>query len=168
MKESDLNSIIANSFREGGWFAFKIPDPHSSSAKTSSQLPFDGFALYDEGAFYWESKLMKGDYRAFPFSSIQPHQLSNLSLIGRVAKESGLTFVRSCVMLGVWKSRDYFDLYAFDMGYIIDAMEKGSKSILKKDLLSMRDRHRIGISNRLFDVSLISERVVGRWEKNFM
>jgi penicillin-binding protein-related factor A (putative recombinase) len=150
MKESDLNTIIRNSFLKKGNWCFKIPDPQGMAAMSSSKSPFDLFGLTTEYVFYWESKLIKHEYSAFSFSSIEPHQLENLKKIKDLVKGTPLEpFVLTVVVLGVWIPRKSWELFIFDIDFILKEIESGNKSVKKKQLLDIREKKSILISKDL-------------------
>ena len=128
MKEKDLNSIINRSFSQYG-FSHKIAD---GIGGISVQNPFDGFSVMHNLPWYWESKLLKG-YKAFNFKKIEDHQIENLLKI-----KNGLgNNCCSLIILGVFEPRQYFDIFFFDISYIVKLMNK-KKSILKKELLELK------------------------------
>lgn len=134
MLEKDLNSIINRSLSEYG-FSHKIADPMHG---TGTQKPFDGFSVFLNSSWYWESKFLKG-YQAFNFKRIESHQMDSLLYI-----KKELDKVYSLIILGVYYPRKYFDLYFFDIDYIYNLIDS-KKSILKKELLDLKNNHSIKI-----------------------
>lgn len=161
MKEADLNSIIRNSFLSLNGFAFKIPDPQGAVATMSVQNPFDGFAVVPGSIVYWESKLLKGDYQAFPFSSIRDHQKVYLKKIKSLAQDNKWDMVETIVPVGIWSSRKFFDLIIFDISYILYREGLGDLSVKKKELLELKEKgFAFEIKNKLIDLSSYRERIV--------
>jgi penicillin-binding protein-related factor A (putative recombinase) len=158
--ESDLNTFIKNSFLQDEQFAHKIADPHKSVATQASQNPFDGFAVSMNGIYFWESKLIKNEYKAFSFKLIQPHQISNLLKINRIAKEKNWDHVKCLIMLGIWKAHKYCHLYAFDIEYINNLVLSGKKSITKKELLELQATNLVVIKNKMFDYNIINGSII--------
>jgi hypothetical protein len=128
MKESDLNTDLIRLFKAFG-FAYKIPDPAQTQALSASKRPFDGFARFSEPVndFYFESKLIKGDLKAFSLNRVEDHQLDNLL---KIKEKGGFT----AVILGVWKPRKDYWFLCFDPGFLLSLAEQGKKSINKKEL----------------------------------
>lgn len=129
MKESQLNTIISNSLKTIGW-AYKISDPMGG---TGIQNPFDGFGVYNKYSIYWEAKLLKS-YQAFNFKKIESHQLKNLIDINNILLNNCYTII----VLGIFESRKYFDVYFFDIKYIDKLIKNNKKSVLKKELLELK------------------------------
>lgn len=154
MKESDINTIIVNSFGENDkYFSYKIPDPPKSVARIATERPFDGFTVRSK-PIYFETKLLKG-YQAFSFSLIKDHQLRNLDIIKRTNNE-----VESIIILAVWESRKYLDIYMFDILFILNRIRLGDKSVLKKELLSLEDKYSIKVKNKLFDAEEALSKII--------
>lgn len=104
---------------------------------TGIQNPFDGFSVMHNLPWYWESKLLKG-YKAFNFKKIEDHQIENLLKI----KDGLGDNCYSLIILGVFEPRQYFDIFFFDTGYIMDRIVEGKKSILKKELLEIKENEK--------------------------
>jgi hypothetical protein len=129
MKESDLNRIINNGFKKIG-FSHKISDPMGGMGV---QNPFDGFSAVNSDIIFWEGKLIKS-YKAFNFKAIEEHQIKNLLFL------KTNTSCISVIILGVFESRKYFDVYFFDIELIQWLKhEQLKKSFLKKELLKFRE-----------------------------
>ena len=145
------------------WQIFKllaglIPDPQASEALSSAKRPFDGFSYMPEYIVNFESKLNNG-YSAFAFSHIRPHQVENLLRIKEVTKNYK-TKCLNIIILGVYLYRKGFDLFFFDIDYIVDLM-KDKKSILKKELENMRDEGKfLRLEKQKFDVNKVPEKVI--------
>ena len=106
----------------------------------------------------FESKLNNG-YSAFAFSHIRPHQVENLLRIKEVTKNYK-TKCLNIIILGVYLYRKGFDLFFFDIDYIVDLM-KDKKSILKKELENMRDEGKfLRLEKQKFDVNKVPEKVI--------
>lgn len=130
MKEKDLNSIINRSFSRYG-FSHKISDPMHG---TGIQNPFDGFSVFYDSPWYWESKLLKG-YQAFNFKKIEKHQIDNLFFI-----KQELDHCYSLIILGIYEPRKYFDVLFFDITCIKNLINLNKKSLLKKELLELKEQ----------------------------
>lgn len=132
VKESDLNTIIVRTLKKQGGLAHKISD------QSSSKKPFDYFAACNGFILYGESKLLKG-YKSFNFSNIRHHQIEAL----KQAKESAISVdprkILSVISVGVWSSRKFFDVFFIDIGVILNLMGEGKNSILKKELLCLKN-----------------------------
>lgn len=156
MKEKDINKVINKSFAEHG-FSHKIQDPPQAVATTFGKNPFDGFSVVDGIHYYWETKLIKG-YKAFSFSSIQPHQNESLTQI----KYSGkFQDTRSLVIFAVWEPRKTKELYIFDIGYINYLINQGVKSIKKKEILQYREQEKyLEIKKEKFDYEKLEGAII--------
>lgn len=158
MKESDLNYIIKTNFNTPKAWCHKISDPPKLVTQSVSKNPFDLFGVTDTYIFYFESKLLKG-YQAFSFSKIQEHQCSNLLSIKNITVN--IPNIYTCIVVGVWESRQYFHLYFFDISYISMLIKKGKKSILKKDLFEFQnDNKYLKIEKKYFDITKIPEIII--------
>lgn len=134
MKEKDLNTIINNSFKTLGAFSHKIADPLGG---TGIQNPFDGFSVWNSVTYFWETKFQK-DYKAFNFNRIEEHQHNSLNLINK----QGCKNTKTVIILGIWKSRDFFHVYFFDYDSIKGLKDTGKKSLLKKELESLKEQEK--------------------------
>ena len=151
MNEQRLNTIINNNFKSIG-FSHKIADPAQG---VGSQRPFDGFSVFNQKNFYWETKLLKG-YQAFSFGKIEEHQLLNLLLI----KQKNQLAI-SLIILGVFIPYKFFDLFFFDINFIHKHILKGKKSFLKKELLFFKERNLfLSIKKEIFDIAIIMEKII--------
>ena len=121
MKESNLNTTIANAF-------LKLNFGHKISDASPTKKPFDGFAVALNTPFYYESKLVK-PLKSFNFNSIEDHQYANLRAI-----KDNLFSAQSLFFLGAFESRKYYDIYAFDIGLITLLTKNEKNSIIKKEL----------------------------------
>ncbi len=151
MNEKKLNTIINNNFKHIG-FSYKIPDPMQG---VGGQRPFDGFSVFNNKSFYWETKLLKG-YQAFSFKKIEEHQLLNLLII----KQKNQSAI-SLILLGVFMPYKYFDLFFFDKDFIHKLILEGKKSFLKKELLSFKERNtHLSIKKERFNTAMIMEKII--------
>ena len=135
MKESDLNTIIVNSFKANNYYAYKIVDPSSADVFTTSKRPFDIFAETKENVYHIETKLIKS-WKAFNFKVIKSHQLENLLFLRKLNQDR-----KSLIVLGVWIPYRNFCLFLFDILFITKLIGEGKKSILKKELLDYRKKN---------------------------
>lgn len=152
MNEADLNTIVKNSVNEtiGGW-AYKIPDPQGQQAISAVQRPYDGFGFLNYSPLYWEGKFQKG-YKAFNFKRIEDHQIDNLTIAQVLSKKNKIP-VYSCVALGVWQSREYFDVFFFDIESLNQLIGSGKKSILKKELEHLKVKGMcVPVKKKLFNI----------------
>jgi len=154
MKETDLNLVIKNSFIDGG-LAYKIPDPPQTVAVMSNPRPFDGFAVGNFGTLFWEAKFQR-EYKAFSFSHIQPHQIENLTKISNLKKEK----VYPLIILGIWESRKYFDIFLFHIDFINELIKKGKSSIIKVELLELKEKYAIPVKNKLFSIDGFEDKII--------
>ena len=143
MKEKELNNLIRKNFTSIGW-AYKIPDPSKENIvgyKDKKYIfnvnprPFDGIAVMPEFVLFWEAKLIN-EYKAFSFSRISDHQMSNLLKIKLIN-----VAVYACIVLGVYLFRKGVDLFFFDINNIANSILGGAKSIKKKELLEFKERN---------------------------
>jgi penicillin-binding protein-related factor A (putative recombinase) len=156
MNEQTLNTIIKNSFSQDNNFAYKIPDPGASNALSTNKRPFDGFVIGKNfGTVCWEAKFQR-TYKAFSFSLIQPHQIENLTKISNFKLEK----VFPLIILGVWESRKYFDIFLFDINYILNLTKREKKSILFKELLELKDNYAIEVKNQLFSIEGFENKII--------
>lgn len=159
MKESDLNLIIKNSLSQEGAFAHKISDPPKQVAMSFVQNPFDGFACTPNMIVYWEAKFLKG-YQSFNFNSLRDHQFVNLLRIYDNCNHLGiLSCVYPIIIIGIWSSRKFFDIYSFHIT-CIDFLRKENKySILKKDFDKLSD-YKIIIKQGLFSMIELQQKTI--------
>jgi len=156
MKESDINTIIKNSFQYGDkFFAYKIPDPPKVATKISTERPFDGFSVNNKNVIFYETKLVKG-MGAFNFGLIKDHQYNFLNLIGSFNHAN----VKCLIIVAIWEPRTLFDLYFFNIKYIKNIKENSEKkSILKKDFELLKEK-RIHIKNKVFNVHEALDKII--------
>jgi hypothetical protein len=144
MEESNLNHDLVHLFKSTGAFSYKIEDPHKAQVLSSSKRPFDGFARFSEPVndFWFESKLIKGNLKAFSLNRIEDHQLDNLL---QIKKKGGLT----AVILGVWIPRKDYWFMCFDPEFLMSLIKQGKKSINKKELnFYCKKEYNISLRNR--------------------
>lgn len=165
MKESDLNAYITSNLQKIG-FVHKIADPPKVVATTVGKNPFDHFGINPYYIFYTESKLIKGGYSAFSFSSIREHQIDNLVAISTIRdtfyKEIADRII-SCIVLGVYIPRKELSLFFFDIRCITNLIRDGFKSVSKKDLLKLKESEMyipMTIKDKTFDTSLVSSKII--------
>jgi len=123
MNETDLNKIISDSAYINSGHYHKISDD------SRTQKPYDGYGIINHLPAYIECKFKK-EIDAFNFNKIEPHQLRNLTTIRKELSVPNY----SLIVLGLWKSREYFNIMFFDIEYINTLISLGKKSILKKEL----------------------------------
>lgn len=171
MEESNLNTIIKNSFIVKGFFADKIGDPKGGYGK---QNPFDGFAVVPNTNIYWEAKLLKNKIKSFNFNIIEKHQYDNLGLIYNLNNMN-----LSIYPIGIYISRQLFHVFVFEHATIEYLKTLGKNSVLKKDFeilinknlylpvenknLSDNEKKRLNIisdTTKLIDIDLIPERLI--------
>ncbi len=152
MKEKEINTIINNNFKRFG-FSHKIADPMGG---TGIQNPFDGFSVMNNTCMYWETKRLV-DYQAFNFRKIEEHQIKNLKLIKDIS-----SYTMCLIILAIWKSHKYLDLFFFDISYILYNRDiLGKKSILKKELLNFKVNNKyLTVKKKVFDVNKIYDKVI--------
>jgi hypothetical protein len=159
MQEAVLNHDLISLFKSTGHFAYKIGDPPKSNVLAASKRPFDGFARFSEPVndFYFESKLIKNNLKAFSLDRVEAHQLSNLLQIKR---SGGLT----AVILGVWLPRRDYWFMCFDPEFLLDLMKRGKKSINKKWLIFYCEKeYNISLRNKdliKFSPDMLRDRII--------
>lgn len=131
MEEANLNTAIKNLVEAGGGWAQKWPDPPKAVAMMSTERPFDGSGVIGGFHFSWEGKFDKG-YSAFNFNRVADHQYLNLE---KIVANGG----NGWVVLGVWESRKFFDVFVFDVRLLSSKKREGKKSFLKKELLALKE-----------------------------
>lgn len=129
MKETDLNRIINKTLKEEG-FSHKIADPLGG---TGIQNPYDIYSIQKWGLLNIESKLIKKGLYAFNFKKIEDHQLSNLLFIEKLTKDWNPKPI-NLIAVGFFILRELFIVMFFDIKFIKQRMDKGNKSIKKKEL----------------------------------
>jgi len=155
MKESQLNSIINLNLKKIG-FSHKIADPLGGMG---IQNPFDGFSVFQNKSLYWETKLLHG-FKAFNFKEIKPHQLENLLQIKK-EKPDAICLIN----LGIFIPYKSLDILFFDIKFIAALIDKGKKSILKKELLEYK-RNCLFLTTtiinkkRCFDATQILDKII--------
>ena len=156
MQESDLNRIVNKKFSSLG-FSHKISD---GVGGVSVQNPFDGFSVFQKMPWYFESKLLKS-YQAFNFKKIEDHQFNSLWKIYQEIMAYCL------ILVGVYEPRKYFDLFLFDIDIIPLAKSIGKKSILKKELLLLKEKEMYiplyrdkELKDYTFDCNNIQEKII--------
>lgn len=102
-----------------------------------SQNPFDGFSVFDNLPWYWESKILSHGYQSFNFKKIEEHQFDNLKNI--YEELSNINPFCSLIILGIYKSRTFFDVMFFSFNIIQELIIYNKKSLLKKDLLLIKE-----------------------------
>jgi penicillin-binding protein-related factor A (putative recombinase) len=136
MEESVLNHDLVSLFKKTGHFAYKIEDPHRAEVLSSSKRPFDGFARFSTPVndFWFEAKLMKYKITAFSLDRVSDHQYASLL---QIKKSGGLT----AVILGAWIPRRDYWFMCFDPEFLISLIERGKKSINKRELDFYREQN---------------------------
>jgi hypothetical protein len=130
----------------------------------ASQNPFDLFFYSKNFNGCIESKLIKNEYQAFSFSLIKPHQITNLDLISQICKIQSFP-VYTLICLGIWIPRKEIDLFFFDISFILDCINTGKKSVLKKELLDLKSKGKfISMKKQIFDVNEIPKKVIYKLE----
>jgi hypothetical protein len=138
MDEKSFTGIIGKSLSQIGFF-YKIPDPRQVFTESSRQNPYDYISANPYMISFVECKLLKG-YQSFNFGHIREHQIYNLMLIKNAIDNLKISDkVFSLICLGIWESRKYFDVMFFDISYIYNLMQMGKKSLLKKELLDIKE-----------------------------
>jgi hypothetical protein len=172
MLEKDLNRDLIHLFvTQGKAWGYKIPDPPKQMALNSSKRPFDGISRFNPpiNDFYFESKLIKGNLKAFSLNRVEEHQLDNLL---QIKEKGGLT----AVILGVWIPRRDYWFICFDPKFLLDLVKQGKKSINKKELnfycekeynISLRSKDSIKFStemlrDRIIDFLPDRETIIGK------
>ena len=150
MKESDLNTIINNSFKEIG-FSHKISDPIGGYG---IQNPFDGFSVIKDKNIYWETKLIKNEYGSFNFNIIEDHQIKALTQIKNENKNN-----ICLILVGYYIPRKLFEVFAFDIELMNELKSKGKNSLLKKEIMLYKDKA-VKISKKKLDCSLLLDNVI--------
>jgi hypothetical protein len=155
MKEAVLNHDLISLFKGTGHFAYKIEDPRKAQVLSASKRPFDGFARFSEPVndFWFEAKLIKNSVMAFSLNRVEYHQLANLL---QIKKSGGL----AAVILGVWIPRKEYWFVCFDPEFLIGLMNKGKKSINKKELIFYRE-HGYSISLKAKDLESFKSEILG-------
>ena len=133
MKESELNTIITRSIKINSNFGHKLSD------QSYDQKPFDGFGIINNKPAYFESKLIKNDFKSFNFNIIEDHQYVNLTNIDSQLKDLPHY---SLITLGIWIPRKLFYTFFFDINFIKLTKENGKNSFLKKELLEWVEKEK--------------------------
>lgn len=154
MKESDLNRVINKNFKSIG-FSHKISDPVGGYG---IENPFDGISFIFNKPYFWESKFLKNNFNAFNFSKIEDHQFENLTKI----KKLDIMNISECIIiLGYWVKNKIYEFFIFDINLIKDLKEKGKVSILKKEILKLKEKDlSIKIKKEIFDVNEIQNKII--------
>lgn len=160
MNEAQVNTIITRTLNNKYW-GYKIPDPQGQFAPMAVKRPFDGFGMFPDSPFYYETKLIKGGYKALSFSRIEEHQIESL------LKIRSLKLDANCVVIAcVWEPRKIFELYVLDIILMVHLIDSGKKSILKKEFLELKEKgYAIPIKKKEFDIDLLVEKII--YVKNF-
>ena len=164
MKESDFNSIFVSSINTSGGKAYKIPDPQKGEVYTSSQRPFDLFGSWNNKCFFVESKMEKSEHGSFNFKRLADHQKDALDKFNIASGDSA----DSLVVLAYWQSRSLFEVYVFDYTLIKKLLESGKKSIIKKEILILKENDfYVNIRKKKFNVTELFSKIIGvdKWEK---
>lgn len=153
MLEKDFNHDLVSLFNEHGW-SYKIPDPSGMEALHASERPFDGFAHFASGAFYFESKLIKNKLSAFSKNRVEDHQYDALLALKKIGAFTAVT-------LGYWVPRKDYKLFVFDPEFLFSMSQK---SILGKQL-KWYDDNGFSISMRQKDLgtftpNLLKEKLI--------
>lgn len=158
MKESNFNSVIIKTFNSyGNGWAYKIPDPQGIVAVNSVKRPFDVIANYDNESYYIESKLLKNDFLNFNFKRLEDHQVWNLKQI----KESN-EYALCLVFIAYWISRKIYEFFVLDIEYILKQIGKNKKSLLKKELLELKQNNMsVKIKKGKFDIDEMRSKIIG-------
>jgi hypothetical protein len=143
MLEKNLNHDLVSLFKDNGAMSWKIPDPNQAMVLNASKRPFDGFARFPPPVndFWFESKLIKNQVKAFSPSRVEEHQFEALQHIKRNGGHAA-------IILGCWIPRQDYWFMVFDVDFII-GLE--GVSIKKKDLLSLCEK-KYNISLRSKDI----------------
>jgi penicillin-binding protein-related factor A (putative recombinase) len=126
--ESEVCTIIKNSFIDQGNYLYKIPDPSSSFSSTIKR-DFDMFGRYGERPIYIEVKYLNG-LQSFNLKRIEEHQFIALKEFKKV--KDSLCYI----VLGVHVKFGDNRIYFWDVDYIYDRYEK-SENILAKELKTL-------------------------------
>jgi hypothetical protein len=130
MNESDICTIIKNSFIANGDFAYKIPDPSSVYTMTI-QRPFDIIATFEGKPIYMEVKYMN-KLQSFNLSHIQDHQIQALTLL-----QKKVPTALCCIALGVKVDRGDTRIYIFYDIFEIERRRLNKENYKKKELEAM-------------------------------
>ena len=123
MDEKTLNTDLVKLFNKVGW-AYKIRDAAGETAMSTDKRPFDGFAVFPEFTFFYETKLIKNKISAFSKARVEPHQFENLLKLKALKKETA-------IILGLWIPRKSYRFLVFDHEFLFNLSQK---SILKIQL----------------------------------
>jgi hypothetical protein len=164
MTEKDLNRTLVSSVEALGGWSWKIPDPSLAEIRNGTgQRPFDSFGYSNNFFFTFEAKFLRG-YQAFNFGMIKSHQFENLSKIKSItasfSEKSGIPFYTP-IVLGIWESRKFFDIFFFDIQYIIDLRDAGNTSIKKKELEALKSQNKyLELKKDFIDLNKIPEVII--------
>jgi len=164
MNEKDLNRILVSSAATLGGWAYKIVDPSTAAIRIGAGYrPFDIFGYMQKYDLIFESKFLRG-YSSFNFRMIKPHQLENLKKIKEIKKSrrhQSKNVERSsieAIVLGIYYPRKFFDVFFFDVDFILGLIENGKNSILKKELEKYRDSGLLlKVNQNFIDLNKIGE-----------
>jgi len=160
MNEKDFNTILNRSLKTLG-FSYKIPDPSAFDATITIKRPFDIFCVNPLFIAYIESKLLKG-YQSFNFKRLQEHQSQSLEDIDYiVGQKKEWDNIYPLVVVAFWSSREYYDIYFIHIEVVIRAIEKGKKSILKKEFLELKKKELfLTVKNKCIEVEKIPDKII--------
>lgn len=132
--EAEFNSVVKRSIDLLG-LGHKIPDTFTTTG-VRAKAPFDGFGSALNKMIVWESKFLH-EPEAFNFKRLEDHQIESLLKVYESFTDKdrvlalfiiGVNFGRGDIRAFIWKNDDL---------YTIDSRKKESKSILKKEFLSL-------------------------------
>ena len=123
MDEKILNRDLVKLFNQHGW-AYKIRDAIGETALLTDKRPFDGFAVFPEFTFFYETKLIKNKVSAFSKARVELHQFENLLKLKSLGAQTG-------IILGIWIPRKSYYFFVFDPEFLFNLEQK---SILKSQL----------------------------------
>jgi len=165
MNEAGFNTIFVKTVNATGkGVGYKIPDPPKAVAMMSSQRPFDIIFAYDGKSYFLESKLEKTNFCSFSLLRLAEHQVDWLTKFNNYSGLSG----RSLVALCYWEPRKTFDMFLFDWSFLERLLKEGKKSILKKEILELRNKEYFTkISQSSFKIDEALTKIIGEdeWEK---
>lgn len=125
--ESEVCTILRNSFKEKDEEAFKIPDPSSMYSQTIAR-PFDLIASWRDRMIFIEAKYMKTP-GSFNLQRIEEHQIEALQ-----SWKISVPSSESWIVLGVTFGRADHRLYIFKDIHNIAERRTNKQNFLRKEL----------------------------------
>lgn len=156
MKESNLNTIISNSFNNYiNSKCTKIPDPIQGRG---IQLPCDYFGSYNGIPLYGESKLIKSNLNAWNFkNTVEEHQFENLHFYANQKVET-----LSIYTIGYYVPRQLKIVFVFDSEFVYNELKKGITTFKKPTIMNWYKNNKFLYIKKdlLQDLHLLKEKII--------